>query len=776
MRTAAALLAVLIAGAARADPPALAARLRALDVTTLPADPPPGTMLATAARARLRAAAERENAAWARVRTRADWEAFRDARLRALKAALGPVPPAPNELTARVTGTRAGPGYRVENLVYETRPGLLVTANLYLPADPPKAMPAILIVHSHHHPRTQGELQDMGVTWARLGCAVLVPDQLGHGERRQHPFADAGSYPGPFKSGRQDYYSRYTVGLQLDVIGDSLMGRMVADLRRGIDLLWARPGVDRDRILLLGAVAGGGDPAAVTAALDPRVAAVAPFNFGGPQPDYPVPPDPARDFYWFGVPYWEPTRCLRRGAADGFAHWVIAAAVAPRRLLYAHEFGWDAPHDPAWPRLEKVFALYAAGDRLAIAAGKGRLRGEPPENTHCNNIGPYHRGQMYPALKRWFDLPAPKQEALDQRRPAADLAALTPAVVKELRPRPAHALAAETADRQIAAARRRLAALPPAERVGELRRDWARLLGDVAPPAARVTGRKTERLAEVTVERLVLEPEPGIRLPVVLLRPAGAARPPVVLGVAQDGKQAFLEQRADAIAALLGRGVAVCLPDLRGTGETRPGDGRRYDAAATTQSATEQLLGGTLLGARLRDLRTVLGALRGRPDLDATRVTLWGDSFAPPNPPDRRVAVPPDAADPPALAEPLGGTLALLGALYEDDVRAVYAHGGLGGFRALLDRPFVHVPHDALVPGAATAGDLGAVAAALAPRPVRLDGLVDGVNRRLPPAALDGPFAATRAAYRAAGAADRLNLAPGRPTAPEELARLLSPR
>src|SRR5262249_54571372 len=158
-------------------------------------------------------------------------------------------------------------------------------------APAPRSMPGILLCHSHHNPKSQGELQDMGVLWARAGCLVLVMDQLGHGERRQHPFADARSYPRPFRAGRQDYYFRYNVGLQLHLAGDSLMGWMVWDLTRGVDLLLARPGIDPGRIILLGAVAGGGDPAAVTAALDPRITAVAPFNFGGPQPEttYPLP-------------------------------------------------------------------------------------------------------------------------------------------------------------------------------------------------------------------------------------------------------------------------------------------------------------------------------------------------------------------------------------------------------------------------------------------------------------------------------------------------------
>ena len=70
-----------------------------------------------------------------------------------------------------------------------------MTANLYLPAKPPRTMPGILISHSHHNPKTQGELQDMGMTWARSGCLVLVIDQLGHGERRQHPFRTEADYP-----------------------------------------------------------------------------------------------------------------------------------------------------------------------------------------------------------------------------------------------------------------------------------------------------------------------------------------------------------------------------------------------------------------------------------------------------------------------------------------------------------------------------------------------------------------------------------------------------
>jgi hypothetical protein len=176
------------------------------------------------------------------------------------------------------------------------------------------------------------------------------------------------------------------------------------------------------------------------------------------------------------------------------------------------------------------------------------------------------------------------------------------------------------------------------------------------------------------------------------------------------------------------------------------------------------VLGQTLVGARLRDVRSVLRYLRGRADLDRKRIALWGDSFAPPNAKDANLAVPLDADRYPQQAEPLGGLLALLGVLFEEDVRAVSVQGGLVGYLSLLQSPFCYVPHDALVPGVFAAGDLCDVAAAIAPRPLRLDGLVDGLNRMVPAAQAAKTFEPARAAYRSLKAASRLRLEQERKT------------
>ena len=88
-------------------------------------------MLARDVRSRVQAANLRENREWDGVKTRDDWERFRQPRLRALRESLGLPSANPGAPRVLVTRTLEGDGYRIENLVFESRPGLVVTANLY---------------------------------------------------------------------------------------------------------------------------------------------------------------------------------------------------------------------------------------------------------------------------------------------------------------------------------------------------------------------------------------------------------------------------------------------------------------------------------------------------------------------------------------------------------------------------------------------------------------------------------------------------------------------
>ena len=279
--------------------------------------------------------------------------------------------------------------------------------------------------------------------------------------------------------------------------------------------------------------------------------------------------------------------------------------------------------------------------------------------------------------------------------------------------------------KRVAAMRDRLSALRPAERPAVLRKEWAARLGDVDPrPAPAVIEGRSEPIPGGKLSRFALETEPGITVPLLLLKPASPGPRPVVVMVAQPGRAGFLKQRAEVIDAFLKAGVAVCLLDVRGTGATQPGASPERTGSRTSLSQTEQILGRTVLGNQLRDLRTVLAWLRTQHGFDAGRVVVWGESFVEPfvNVSPRRV---PLDLDQPKHAEPGAPTLALLAGLFEPTLSGVVARRGLlanaevvpGGDVFDLapvvgraqgdDKPFVLIPHEAVVPGGVAAGDLG---------------------------------------------------------------------
>jgi dienelactone hydrolase len=787
----------------------LPAQLVLLDSQVLPIDEAASAprMLRNDLSVRLRDANQQDADSVYQVRWQQAWEQLRDARLEALRKSMGTPPTTPPQI--ETTGSIRGEGFRIEKLVVSGRPGLPIAAHLYLPEPLRANMPAMLICSSHHNPKYQGELQDMGMTWARAGCLVLVPETIGHGERRQQPFGM-----------REDYHSRYTIGVQLQLVGQSLAGWMVADLQRCLDVLLIRPDVDAKRIILMGAVAGGGDPAAIATALDPRVTCSIPFNFGaGSQVQWPgIEPF----FRWDGYGDWESTRCLRNSGRDLFFPWVIVASAAPRRLIFAKEFAYDAAKDPAYKRIQGIYESYGAGDRISEIHGFGSGSVPAPGASHCNNVGPYHRKQLYPLLQKWFDMPVP--EEYQHRLPLEALACMTPQVEAKFGVRPLHEVARDIASRQLAEARKTLADLTPTQRRQKLRQDWANLLGDIEPhpPAAvRQFGLasgttawpkgmticsaviETSQPADFRPEKVLLTVAPRIDVPVLMLLPgcvaqvaasqprSAATRPsdltaqnsvlstqhseiirrPVVICIAQQGKSEFLARRAGEIAQLLSQGITVCLPDLRGMGETSPGPARVYTSEVTEISTENLKLGQPLLGSRLRDLRSVIRYLATRGDIDASRLAIWGDSFGPANPSE--FVDPPLATTlPPPQAEPAGAILAILAGLFEHNIKAVLGRGCLTSYAAILDAPAFYVPHDAIVPGAIEVGDLSDLAAALAPMPLRLEAFVDGRNRPAGADAVTAAFAPARQSYAASPAALLLPVAQ-QPDAGTWLGRIL---
>jgi hypothetical protein len=163
------------------------------------------------------------------------------------------------------------------------------------------------------------------------------------------------------------------------------------------------------------------------------------------------------------------------------------------------------------------------------------------------------------------------------------------------------------------------------------------------------------------------------------------------------------------------------------------GQERDRTSAATAVSSGELMLGTPRLGEQLVELVSLVSVLRESGRVDDTRIGVWGDSFAPNNPPTADFRIPQGVDGRPREAEPAG---ALLATLLPDQrffgtskLRAVYAQGGVVDFRDVLASPWVFVPHDVLAPDLSWQFQLPALVVDRAPLPLRLAGFVDALNR-----------------------------------------------
>ncbi|MDZ7639243.1 MAG: acetylxylan esterase [Bryobacterales bacterium] len=715
------------------------------------------TMLPRDIASRTEDAVRAERKAWEQVTAKEQWEEFRDTRMQGLRDSLGAFPPAAAPLDIRVTGRYEGDGYRLENVVFQSRRGFYIPANLYLPKKPDAAAPAILLVHSHHYPKSEPELHDAGELWARAGAAVLVMERPGFGERTEtNPWF------------RQAYASRFHFSQQLALAGESLSAWTAWDVMRCVDFLLTRPGIDPKRIIVVGSVASGGEAAALAAALDTRIAAVVPFNYD--QGHLRVHGDSVGQ------------------VAKQFSPWLVSASVAPRKFIRAFEFGWEASEESDVPglwvdgmsRSEKVWGFYDASGSLAEAQGFGFLRAPAERRSACENVGPEQREALYPTFQRWFGIPYPSdkdraippssllsvnltREASRQHealrlRPSSGLVSIPPGTAKDLPRTPMHRLVLEMSRDLLKSARARRQSIPSKLRAEALRKDLAPLLGDIEPSASLdVKTAWSRTLTGVHVEAITLRVERKIWVPLVLLAPASKAPNGVVLGVSGGGKDRFLKGRSREIAAILEAGFAVCLPDLRGTGETESGEGiAPYGGLAQQEMDLSQ----NLLGARLRDLRSVLAYLRQRPDGERIPIAIWGESFATPNSEHLYLDEIEEQAGPELQrrADPLGPHLALLAGLYEEGLRAIAARGALAGYLNVLESPYTYVPSDLTVWGMLKAGDISDIAEAIAPRALMLSSLVDGRNVLVPHETAAALYSKAKDAYRQAGAPSRFAL------------------
>lgn len=190
-----------------------------------------------------------------------EWQHRRALLKTRLAAAWGGFPEKPCDLEPRKLGEFTRPGYRVEKLIFQTRPGVWMTANAYVP-DKPGRVPAILNVHGHWSGAKQDPVvQSRCIAAVKLGFFVLCVDAFGAGERGLGKAL--GEYHGEM------------VAATLFPVGLPLSGLQVYENIRAVDYLQTRPEVDPERIGITGA-SGGGNQTMYAGAFDERIRCVVP--------------------------------------------------------------------------------------------------------------------------------------------------------------------------------------------------------------------------------------------------------------------------------------------------------------------------------------------------------------------------------------------------------------------------------------------------------------------------------------------------------------------
>lgn len=196
------------------------------------------------------------------VTSEQEWTARRNELRAGLIKAWGAFPESPCELQPRKLGEIQRDGYRVEKVVFQTRPGIWMTANAYVPTTAKGPVPAILHVHGHWKGAKQDPVvQQRCIGSVKLGFFVLCVDAFGAGER------GTGKALG-------EYHGEMTAAT-LFPIGQPLSGLQVYENMRAVDYLQSRPEVDRNRIGITGA-SGGGNQTMYAGAFDERFGCVVP--------------------------------------------------------------------------------------------------------------------------------------------------------------------------------------------------------------------------------------------------------------------------------------------------------------------------------------------------------------------------------------------------------------------------------------------------------------------------------------------------------------------
>src|SRR5215469_4429665 len=289
-------------------------------------------------------------------------------------------------LKPQIIGTIDRGAYRIEKVIFESRPEVFVTANLYIPNQHRPPYPGIIHPLGHaENGKASYTYQYVSQTLARNGYMVLPFDPFGQGERQQYLDARTGkSLYGA--TGEHDQ-----AGRPMLLLGSQFVQYRVWDGIRALDYLLSRPEVDPERIGCTGQ-SGGGTMTMYLAALEPRIKVAVESdgnseNVAGPSYAPPGAVDDAEQNLVGGLP-----EGLDRGDL------LLAFAPKPLLILYSRTDS-GLTYSPTYEEgTKEVYREVRAAYQLMGASDKVGLFGSPL--PHAYEF--FNRRETYRWFNRWL--------------------------------------------------------------------------------------------------------------------------------------------------------------------------------------------------------------------------------------------------------------------------------------------------------------------------------------------------------------------------------------
>ncbi len=501
---------------------------------------------------------------WRRIQTEQDLVRIQRKLEEDLLAMIGGLPAERTPLHPRITGTISMQGFRIEKLIFESLPGVYVSALVYSPDDGNKH-PAIL-VPSGHAANGKVHYQALCQRLAQRGYVVISWDPIGQGERSQ--FWDANAS----KSRYNLICAEHAVlGNLAYLAGTNLARWEIWDGIRAVDYLLTRPDVDPERINITG-TSGGGFQAAHIAALDRRIKVAAPSCF--------ITSLPMRMYNRiFKDPDSDPEQDLYGMISNHVDHAGLLLMMYPRPVLVAAAVLDFFPIEGTHKTVREVTEIYTRfhhADRIAMAEG-----------YHDHQFSPQNQEAALNFLDHFNSLPErqglPPVKELDEKSlqctrtsqvmlDFADARSLMD-VIRDYYQEKKSKSAETIKQRYFSETYPRISSW----RVTEFR-------GEVTDSSEiRWEPRGKSQFEGVTIEKYLLHHSRYLELPVLYFHKEGRKENPVLLWFGENGKATA--QDWPVLAKYLEAGYDIVSPDPRGMGETR----MPYKAASPDDPSLAQL-------------------------------------------------------------------------------------------------------------------------------------------------------------------------------------------